>query len=415
MIRVGMVSEFYDPEGGSAVVPGFIARTLSKRGMKVDVLTGFPNYPHGRTYSNYRQLPYVLEQHDAVRVHRVPLYPSHSTRAISRIAAYSSFAATSTLAMRCLRHCEVILVYSTPVSAGLGPAIGRLFGRRPVVTLVEDLWPETLIHSGIAGESRTWQLAAGFAGTLSDWIYRKSDAIAVIAPSMVDALVARGYPRSKIHVRYNWVPDELTPDPLTTPVVRSETKRSTDFIYAGNLGEPQGVESIIQAAALLRERSDISFTLVGSGVLAPVLRERIHREQLTNVRLLDPRPLDEVRRLVAEADVQLVTLAPRPLFEMTIPSKIQFSLAFGKPMVAAVAGDPAFVARESGAAIVCEPGDVPALAAAVLRAATLSSSELDAMGRRGEQYFHSHFSEDVAGAAMASLLEEVALSSKDRG
>jgi glycosyltransferase involved in cell wall biosynthesis len=84
-------------------------------------------------------------------------------------------------------------------------------------------------------------------------------------------------------------------------------------------------------------------------------------------------------------------------------------------MVAAVSGNPAFIARESGAAIVCEPGDVSALATAVLRAATLSDNELDAMGRSGEQYFRAHFSEDVAGAAMASLLVDVVNSSRDRG
>ena len=415
MIHVGIVSEFFDPEGGSAVVPGFIARTLAKRGMAVDVLTAFPNYPQGRIYLNHRQAPHVVEKHGNVQVHRVPLYPSHSDRPLSRIATYCSFAFSSSLAMGCLRKCDVVLVYSTPVSVGLGPALRTLAQRRPVVTLIQDLWPDTLIHSGMVRDGLFWRLVTKAAEAFSDWVYRRSDAVAVIAPSMVDALIARGVPESKLHVLYNWLPDELLPDSQESAGGRSGPRAGTHFIYAGNMGEPQGVDTIVQAAILLRGRSDITFTLVGSGVLAPRLQDCISKERLNNVEFIDQRPLEEVRNLVANADAQIVTLAPRRLFEMTIPSKIQFSLAFGKPFVAAVAGDAARVASDSGAAVVCEPGDPHGLAAAVLSLASLSDEVLEGMGRRGEEYFQRHFSEAVAGAALVTLLEEVVFAARESG
>lgn len=406
-MRVGIVSEYYDPEGGSAVVPGFIARALVARGMQVDVLTGYPNYPRGRVFDGYRQRPHAIEHMQGVRVHRVPLNPNHSDKAAARIAAYASFAAASSLAMGCLRHCDVVLVYSTPVSVGLGPALQRMVSRRPVVTLVEDMWPETLTHSGMAGKGVAWRAVERVAALFSDWVYDRSDAVAVIAPSMVDALEARGVPKSKLQILYNWVPDELVPALGASHDNEDFQRTVTRFIYAGNLGEPQGVRSIVQAAVNLRDRNDIHFTLVGSGVLAGAIRERVSREGLRNVDLLDARPVSEVRDLVAKADVQLVTLAPSPLFEMTIPSKVQFSLAFGKPIVAAVAGDPARVAIDSGAAIVCAPGDVQALTDAIRQAADLPQQDLTAMGRRGSEYFRDHFSESVAAAALADLLTSV--------
>lgn len=413
MIRVGIVSEYYDPEGGSAVVPGFIARALTRRGMSVDVLTGFPNYPHGRLHDGYRQAPHVLEQHKGVRVHRVPLYPSHSDRAVARVAAYASFAATSTLAMGCLRACDVILVYSTPVSVGLGPVLTRLMGTRPVVTLVEDLWPETLLHSGMAGTGRAWRAVEAAAEGFSNWVYQRSDALGVISPGMRDALVARGIPRAKLHLLYNWVPDELLP-PISADTARGAARTSTRFIYAGNLGEPQGVQSIVQAAVNLRSRPDIHFTLVGSGVLASSIQERINEEGLTNIDLVGPQPVEQVSCLVAQADVQLVTLAASKLFEMTIPSKVQFSLAFGKPIVAAVAGDPAAVLRDSGSAFICVPGDAEALTKTVLEASSQPQDVLDEMGRRGREYFGEQFSEAVAGDAMAALLTSVVRASRRR-
>ena len=409
MTRIGMVSQYYDPEGGSAVVPGFIARSLVKRGMQVEVLTGFPNYPIGHLYPGYRQRAHVKEMMDGVTVHRVPLYPNHSMKATQRIASYASFAASSTLGMHYLRHCDAILVHSTPVTPGIGPAICRLFRNRPVVTMVQDLWPETLLHSGFTNESIPWRVAQTLALSMSDAIYRRSDVIAVIAPGMIDALTARGIPKEKIHLVHNWIPEEVLT--LNTQTIgTTNLGKSPDrmlVIYAGNLGEPQAVRTTLDAALLLRNREDIEFVLVGSGVLERELREIAAREGLTRVRFLGARPIQEIGALVAQADIQLVTLAPSPIFEMTIPSKLQFSLGFGKAIVAAVSGDPARVARESGAAIVCSPGSGLELANALARAAELPLTQLEQMGQLGNAYFNQHFTEGVGADSVAKLLQSV--------
>ncbi len=154
---------------------------------------------------------------------------------------------------------------------------------------------------------------------------------------------------------------------------------------------------------------------MGAGLLSSCLERSIEREGLRNVEFLGPRSLDDVHDLVLESDVQMVTLAPRDLFKMTIPSKLQFSLAFGKPIIAAVAGDAAQIAAESGAALVCEPGNPDALADAIRLAAGLDERQLHKMGRRGEEFFRKRFSEEVGGAAMASLLEDVARGAEARG
>ena len=405
--RVGLITEYFDPEGGSAAIPGFIAHTLVNRGLEVDVLTGFPNYPFGKTIEGHRQSFHAVEMHGRVRVHRVPLIPSHSDRTVSRALTYTSFAVSSTASLGCLSSCDVVLVYSTPVTVGLGPALRRWSKKVPVVTLIEDLWPETLVHSGLAGQGPLWGLAGGWAGRVSDWIYGSSDAVAVISPGMVEALTARGIAREKIHLTYNWIPNRLLPASSEVSLNSIGVNTPRRFIYAGNLGEPQQVESILDAARLLRHREDISFTIVGSGVLESKMRERIRREGLSRVNMLGPRPVEDVPDLVGSCDVQLVTLASDPLFRMTIPSKVQFSLAFGRPIVASLVGDPARVLEASGAALLCRPGDAQSLAGSIARAADLPASELQVMGRAGLEYFRTHFSEEVAGAIMTNLLEAV--------
>ncbi len=417
MTRIGIVSEYYDPEGGSAVVPGFIARALVKRGMQVEVLTGFPNYPQGVVYPGYRQRPHTKEVLEGVVVHRVPLYPNHSMKASQRMVSYASFAATSTFGMRYLRQCDAILVHSTPVTPGIGPAIRRVFRDRPVVTMIQDLWPETLLHSGFAGNGLPWRITQSLAESLSDAIYRRSDAIAVISPGMIEALVERGIPKEKVHLIHNWVPVELLPPANHNPKpTKAEGKTNhVKVIYAGNLGDPQAVRTILDAASILKDRKEIEFVFVGSGVLEQELKDRTAKEGLNQVSFLGARPITEIATLVSQSDIQLVTLAPSKIFEITIPSKLQFSLGFGRPIVAAVNGDPAAVARDSGAAIVCVPGNSAELAKAISQATNLTHEQRDLMGRSGRNYFDQHFTEQVGGDALAGLLQTVIENAKRKG
>jgi glycosyltransferase involved in cell wall biosynthesis len=337
-------------------------------------------------------------------------------KASQRIASYASFAASSTLGMHYLRNCDAILVHSTPVTPGIGPAIRRVFRNRPVVTMIQDLWPETLLHSGFAGNGLPWRITQSLAKSVSDAIYRRSDAIAVISPGMIEALVERGISREKVHLIHNWVPNELLPPAIHNPKPAKDKEiNHVKVIYAGNLGDPQAVRTILDAASILQDRKEIEFVFVGSGVLEQELKDRALKEGLNQVSFLGARPITEIATLVAQSDIQLVTLAPSKIFEITIPSKLQFSLGFGRAIVAAVNGDPAAVAQESGGAIVCPPGNSAELAKAISQAANLTREQRELMGRSGRSYFDQHFTEKVGGDALAGLLQTVIENANRKG
>src|SRR3954452_11223634 len=92
-MRVAFISQWFDPEQGSAALPGVIARAIAERGHEVHVLTGFPNYPHGSLYDGYRVRPYLKEVMDGLQVHRAPLWVNHDDSALRRAGNYLSFAA----------------------------------------------------------------------------------------------------------------------------------------------------------------------------------------------------------------------------------------------------------------------------------------------------------------------------------
>ena len=411
-LRVGMVTQWFDPEGGSAAVPGIVARSLRRQGMHVEVLTGFPNYPEGKIYPGYRQRLYSTEDIDGIVVHRTPLVPNHGSRSLQRALSYLSFAGSAgILGLPRFHNLDVLLVYSTPVTVGVGPTIQRYFSHTPFVTFIQDLWPDTLTSVGITGGGRASSAAKCLASSVSNWMYRKSDSLAVISPGMKDRLIQRGHAADKIHVVPNWLPE----DAVRPPFVDDDPSRSPEkgnkkiiLTYAGNLGEAQGVRVILEAANLLKDRGDIHFQIVGSGFLEKELKSMAQRLLLSNVSFLGRRPNSDIPSLIATSDAQLVTLANSDLFSITTPSKVQYSLAFGRPIIAAVRGDAERVLSKSGAALCGEPENPEQMVENIDKLASLSPAGRQMMGTAGRRFFDQEFSEDVGSQRLMHLLEKAA-------
>jgi len=303
---------------------------------------------------------------------------------------------------------DAYLVYSTPVSVGLGPSIVGLFGKVPTITYVQDLWPETMLNSGLIPNGATSNMVARLATSLSDWLYRRSQAIAVTSPGMKSALIRRGIDPDSIEYVPNWLDRRFTGYSSKTVHGKPKRQRSHNepfhLVYAGNLGEAQGVDTIIDAAVALRSRTNIYFTIVGSGVLEEHLRTRVVRQRISNVQFLGRREIGEVSELIRTADAQIVSLSSQQLFEMTIPSKLQFSLAMGVPIIASVGGDAATIANESGGSIVTQPGSGEDMARGILWLTSLDDEIRRDMGSRARRYFEMNFSEDEGAGRMESLI-----------
>lgn len=411
-LRVGMITQWFDPEGGSAAVPGIVARSLQKQGIHVEVLTGFPNYPIGRIFPGYRQRLHLRETLDGILVHRTPVIPNHGSRPLQRSLFYMSFASSSgALGLPRLRNLDVLLVYSTPVTVGLGPTLQRYFSSTPIVTFIQDLWPDTLTSVGITGHGLATSAVNSVASSVSNWIYRRSDSLAVISPGMKHRLIQRGHPEGKIHVVTNWLPEVAVDTPNTDDNSSQLSRRTVQkaiFTYAGNLGEAQGVRVVLEAAHLLKDRNDIQFQIVGSGVLESELKATAQKLRLSNVSFLGRRPNSEIPSLIAASDAQLITLADSDLFAITIPSKVQYSLAFGRPIIAAVRGDVERLLSDSGAALCGEPGNVDQLVENIRKFVLLSDARRKAMGDSGRKFFDQKFSEQIGSQVLVKLLEQTA-------
>lgn len=404
-MRIGFVTQWFPPEPGT-VVPAAIAEGLRAAGHEVEVLTGFPNYPTGTLLEGYRVRPYQRETTPSgIPVHRAPLWPNHDARAVARMANYLSFAAGASLVARTrVPRPDVWLVYSSPATAVL-PVVRLLRRQRvPYFLLVQDLWPDSVTGSGFVG---------GRAGTaieraltrFCDASYRHAGGIGVISPGMRDVLVSRGVPTSIIHDTPNWVSDDhLLPTTPTSAALKAELglPEGRLWMYAGNLGELQGLDGLVEAFA---RRPDAHLVLLGDGVARPRLGALVERLGATNVHLPGPVPTDRVGRWIAASDIQVVSLQDTPLLRVTMPSKVQAALAAARPMLVHAAGDAASVVTGARCGWTARPGDSAAIDAAVDAGLALSDDALSVMGARARETYEHHYSPQVGPARLARALD----------
>jgi colanic acid biosynthesis glycosyl transferase WcaI len=377
-------------------------RGLIDAGHEVEVLTGFPNYPIGRLYDGYRLSLHKKETVDGVIINRLPLYPSHGKSSIGRIVNYFSFLVSAAIyGAFFARKFDVIYSYPPP-TVGLAAAFVGMIRRRPFVLDVQDLWPESVQKSGMAGTGSM----GGVLSALCNFVYRRATRIIAQSRGIAARLVERGVPAAKVDVVYNWA-DENTARPLGLCALSGYGLEGRfNIIYGGNLGVMQGLDTLIRAAHLAAGRlPNLQLLLIGDG--ADRARLVSVRDELgaTNVRIAAGVPRNQIGDVFAAADVLALHLVNDPLFEITIPQKTQFYLAVGKPILCGVKGEAAAFLIASKAGLAVEPGDVQGMADAMLEFAKMAQSEREAMGARGRAAYATHFSFAKAIDATSKSLE----------
>lgn len=405
-LRVLMSTHWFDPEGGAAGHPGVLARAIRDRGHDVHVVTGFPTYPRGRVFDGYRNSLYTREVVDGITVHRGAIYPSHDSRALHRAANYLSFATVGSMtALRTPKDLDVAFVYSSPATAAVPAMTYRAVHHVPMIVHVQDLWPDSVTASGFVGGHAGRRLESTLH-RFSRAVYDRADYVAVSAPGMVEILRERGVPERKLTVLPNWADEEhFAPRPPSAQLAESlGLKAPVIIMYAGNFGELQDLDTVIDAAARLRHRPDVLLALVGSGVAESRLRASVSSRGLTNVRFVPPQPFENIAEVLALADAQLVPLKDVPVLRATLPSKLQANLAVGKPVIGMVSGDAAEVIERNGAGLTCQPGDAAGLARVIEMFADLTEDRRQALGVAARTAYMDQFSAAVIGDRLDNLL-----------
>lgn len=403
--RVLYLSQWFPPENGAVGLQ--VAKGLIERGYDVEVLTGFPNYPSGKLDASYRLSAYMRETMDGVSVHRVYLYPSHDRSSLGRTINYLSFFISALIF--CLfnaRRFDVIYVYHPPITVGLAAALSGYVTRRPFILEVQDLWPDSVAASGMNGTSRLARLL----DPVCRFVYRRASLVLGQSHGMAKRLIERGVDESKADVMFNWANESAARANGVYNLDVLNFNNRFNFVYGGNLGAVQGLESLVRAVHRLSEIApQIQFTLVGDGTERERLATLIDSLGACNVQLFPSVPQSQIGDILAAADVLVTHLKDDPLFEITIPSKTQFYMAMGKPILVGVRGESARIVTAAGAGMAMEPENEKSIAEAFHAMANMPRSELEHMGSQARATYKEHFSFETAMSRLADHVGKIAM------
>lgn len=381
-----------------------LAVAWAKKGHRVEVLAGHPNYPEGKFYNGYSWHAPFWEEWESVHILRFPQIPrggGQSWRLSLQYISYIIFGSLRILTNKRWDWDAVFVFQTTPVTAALPALLAARISRSQSVIWVQDLWPDTLEAVGIKLPS----IFQGIIEWLSGAIYSSFSRVIGQSQAFLPRLKELGVPEARLERVHQWADERVYPileglSPLWEP--------GFTVLFAGNLGRAQGLESILEAASLTRHIPRLQWVLMGDGALRPWLIKEVKRIGLEGkVMLPGRRPAEEIPTHYHRADILLVSLAKDPVFARTIPSKLQSYLAAGKAIIGAVEGEPARVILESGAGLVVKPSDPVALAEGVRQMANLSKQERERMAKMGKDYYLANFSRHICMEALERNLARI--------
>lgn len=387
---------FWPELTGVGKYSGEMAHWLAAQGHVVDVVTAPPYYPQWQVLAGYGAGRYQLQSWGAggaVRITRCPLWVPARVTTLRRLLHLASFALSSLPAVwraLMLRPDVVIVVLPTFFVAPMALLSAALF-RVPAWVHVQDFEVDAMFDLTMGGGGG---LPRRLALAVESWLFRRFDRASSISPRMVDRLVAKGALPRHCVLFPNWV-DLSAVYPLTGPnAFRSELGLSSDdvlVLYAGNMGEKQGLDIVIDAARALGGEQRIHFVLAGSGAA----RDRLVLEAagLGNVRWLPLQPAERLNEMLNAADIHVLPQRADAA-DLVMPSKLIGMLASGRATLGTAQPDTQLGQVLDEAGLRVNPGDVAALVTA-LQALARDEPRRRELGARARAYAELHLAQDA--------------------
>lgn len=410
-MRILVVSQYFWPENFRI---NDLVTEWCQRGHDVTVLTGYPNYPSGEVFPEFRENPEKYARYGGAKVVRVPLRP-RGNGAVRLLVNYASFALSASFfgAWRLRGEAyDVIFVFEpSPITVGLPAALLRRLKQAPLAFWVLDLWPETLEAVGVVRSPQILKMV----GRLVSFIYNRCDLVLAQSRSFIPAI--RKYCRPQVRVEYfpSW--SDSTFDFSSVKPAGEVPAGGLFFnvMFAGNIGDAQDFPAILDAAEILRDEKRIRWLVVGDGRAVDWVRSEVAKRGLTDCFfMLGQYPVERMPSFYIHADALLVSLKDTPIFAMTIPGKLQSYLASGIPVLAMLNGEGAEIVRQSGSGLSCSAGDGKALATAVLKLAAMPKEELSAMGLCGLALSRTEFDRETLISRLLAWLDDLAMNNQQQ-
>lgn len=376
-----VVSQYFYPESFRI---NDMCEEWVKRGYKVTVVTGIPNYPMGKIYDGYGYTKKRREQWRGIDIVRIPLIP-RGNNSVGMIFNYLSFV-FSGFFWKTFTKIKADTVFIYEVSPMTQALVGVWYAKKrkiPCYLYVQDLWPENVeIVTGIHS-----RLVLGVIGKMVDYIYRWCDRIFVTSDSFGKEIRKRGVAKDKVEYWPQYAEEFYQP--------MEKTSKSDAFVitFTGNIGRAQGLDILPKVAKILKEQNyKVRFKIVGDGRNKEAFIEEIEKKDVSEMfDMIGRKPAEEIPKILAESDAAFLSFMDNPLFAKTIPAKLQSYMACGVPIIASATGESKRIIEEAECGVCCPIGDAEQLANEITKVVFLQETDRIKMAKNARRYCEEHF------------------------
>lgn len=379
-MKILIISQYYFPEQFQI---NEIAPELVRRGHKVTVLCGIPNYPKGEIFEGYENR--FAEEIDGVKVIRCMNVP-RGHNPFSLIRNYLSFYRNASKVVDSLPNdYDVVLSYQlSPITMVIPAVRYKKRTSKPLLLYCLDIWPE----SAQAHVKFKKGLLYRYITRLSGRLYRACDRILVTSKPFI------GYLSRKHRIEQSkcgYLPQHADGSMLELDLSKTVNDGMVHFMYAGNIGAAQTLDVVIKAAAQLGERTDYVIDFVGDGSKRAELEELVLKYGLTeNVVFHGNQKRADMPEFYKKADVLFITLRGTNAVGDTMPGKLQTYMTVGKPILGTINGAAQQVIEEAQCGSCVKAGDYEGLAK-LMRFFIEHPNEFEVCGKNARAYFKKHF------------------------
>ncbi len=381
-----------------------ICQEWIKRGYKVTVLTGIPNYPGGKFYDGYNSRKKRKENWNGIDIIRIPIF-SRGNSSLRLMLNYFSFVFSGFFwSVFNKINADIAYIYEvSPMTQALPGVWYAKKNKIPCMIYITDLWPDNVEY--IAGIKNKFVLSN--IEKMCQYIYKNSDMILTSSRSFIDILLDRKVSSKKLKFWPQYAEDFYKPESKTHNEIPDDEK--FNILFAGNVGFSQGLDILPDVANILRQKNiDVRFNILGDGRFKEKLILLVKKSNTQDMfNFIDKKPPKKVSFYIANSDAVLISLIKNKAFEATIPAKLQSYLACGKPVLVSADGEIQTIVKQAKAGLCSDSGDVLGLANIIEKLIGLSQKDREEMGRNAIKYNKDNFNKNQRLDEIDSWIKEL--------
>lgn len=403
-MKILLVTQYFYPENFKS---NDIAFEMVKRGHIVDALVGIPNYPQGKYFKGYGIFKRRREVINGVNVYRTFQFPRGKGGSLHLIINYFSYVLSASLKVLfffVFKKYDCIIVHEpSPIIQAYPALLLKKLKSIPVYLWVLDIWPDAM-KSGGGVKNKTLLF---LVNKMVIDIYNKCDKLLISSRRFTESILSKGSFKDKIVYFPNWSEDMLQKHE-TKDVLFPELPHGFKIMLAGNLGNSQDIDSVMQAVLKLRNVKELKWIFIGDGTRKNWLDNFIKDNQLeNNVFVLGRYPASMMPAFFEKADALLLTLISGfPHLKMVVPARLQSYMSAGKPVLGMIDGGAVDIINEANCGFVVPAGDSKALAEVIKQKILIDVQHWSEMGKNGRDYFNKNFTKEICMNQLEIILSQ---------